>query len=82
MQNKSNKTMEFKAGKADKNFTEERLTGYTGLTVVSKYIQAQGIGSLLDGIFPTTKQNAVKSKNPDSLLPVQPAQPNFSRSPS
>jgi len=31
MQNKSNKTMEFKAGKADKDFTEERLINYTGL---------------------------------------------------
>ena len=39
MQNKSNNTIEFRAGKADKNFLEERLTSYTGLTVVSKYIQ-------------------------------------------
>jgi len=42
MRHKGNKIMEFKAWKADKNFTEELLTGYTGLTVVSKYIQAQG----------------------------------------
>jgi hypothetical protein len=53
MQNKSNKTMEFKAGKAEKNFTEERLTNYTGLTIVSKYIQAQGIGCLLDRLVHT-----------------------------
>ena len=31
MKDKSNKTMEFRAGKADKNFTEERLTSYTGV---------------------------------------------------
>jgi len=30
MQDKDNKTIKFKAGKADKNFTEERLTSYTG----------------------------------------------------
>ena len=55
MQDKSNKTIEFRAGKADKYFTEERLTSYTGLTVVSKYIQAQGIGKQLDRVFPTVK---------------------------
>ena len=31
MQDKSNKTVEFSAWKIDKNFTEERLTSYTGL---------------------------------------------------
>jgi len=70
MQNKSNKTMEFKAGKADKNFTEERLTNYTGLTIVSKYIQAQGIGHLLDKLFPTTKQNATKFSTTQIMLAV------------
>jgi len=70
MQNKSNNTIEFRAGKADKNFTEERLTGYTGLTVVSKYIQAQGIGSLLDGLFPTAKQNATKFSTTQIMLAV------------
>ena len=42
MQDKDNKNMEFRVGKADKNFTKKRLMSYTGLTVVSKYIQAQG----------------------------------------
>ena len=36
MQDKSSKTMEFVAGNAGKNFKEERLTSYTGMTVVSK----------------------------------------------
>jgi len=70
MQNKSNKTMEFKAGKADKNFTEERLTNYTGLAIVSKYIQTQSLGSLLDGLFPTTKQNATKFSTTQIMLAV------------
>ena len=35
---KSNKTIEFRAGKADKNLTEERLMSYAGLTEISKYI--------------------------------------------
>jgi len=60
MQDKSNKTIEFKSGKAVKNFTEERLTSYTGLTLVSKYIQAQGPGKLSDRLFPTVKKNATK----------------------
>jgi|WetSurMetagenome_2_1015567.scaffolds.fasta_scaffold931934_1 hypothetical protein len=60
MQDKSNKIMEFREGKADKNFTEERLTSYTGFTVVSKYIKSQGLGKLLDRLFPTVKQNAAK----------------------
>jgi hypothetical protein len=47
MQGKSNITMEFKAGKADKNFTVERLTNYAGLTPVSQYIQSQGIKSYI-----------------------------------
>ena len=64
------KTMEFKTGKADKNFTEERLTSYTGLTVVSRYIQAQGIGSLLDGLFPTTKQNVTKFSTTQIMIAV------------
>ena len=52
MQNKNNQTLEFRAGKANKKFIEERLTSYPGLTVVSKYMQAQGLGKLLDGLFP------------------------------
>jgi hypothetical protein len=70
MQDKSNKTIEFRAGKADKNFTEERLTSYTGLTVVLKYIQAQGLGKLLDGLFPTVKQNATKFSTTQIMLAV------------
>ena len=70
MRDKSNKTIEFRAGKADKNFTEERLTSYTGLTVVSKYIQAQGIGKLLDRLFPTVKQNATKFSTTQIMLAV------------
>lgn len=70
MQNKSNKTMEFTAGKADKNFTEERLTNYAGLTSVSQYIQSQGIGSLLDRLFPTTKQHATKFSTTQIMLAV------------
>ena len=70
MRDKSNKTIEFRAGKADKNFTEERLTSYTGLTVVSKYIQAQGIGKLLNRLFPTVKQNATKFSTLQIMLAV------------
>ena len=70
MQNKSNNTIEFRAGKADKNFTEERLTSYTGLTVVSEYIQTQGIGKLLDRLFPTLKQNATKFSTTQIMLAV------------
>jgi len=70
MRDKDNKNMEFRAGKADKNFTEERLTSYTGLTVVSKYVQAQGIGKLLDRLFPTVKQNATKFSTTQIMLAV------------
>ena len=70
MQDKSNNTIKFRAGKADKNFTEERLTSYTGLTVVSKYIQAQGLGKLLDRLFPTVKQNATKFSSTQIMLTV------------
>jgi|GEM_PF-6662044 len=34
MQYKDNKNIGFKAGKADKNFTEEQFTSYTGLAVI------------------------------------------------
>jgi hypothetical protein len=70
MQDKSNKTIEFREGKADKNFTEKRLTSYTGLTVVSKYIKVQGLGKLLDGLFPTVKQNATKFSTTQIMLAV------------
>jgi len=70
MRDKNNKTMEFRAGKANKNFTEEQLTSYTGLTVVSKYIQSQGLGKLLDGLFPTVKQNATKFSTTQIMLAV------------
>ena len=68
MQHKDNKNIGFKAGNADKNFTEERLTSYTGLAVVSKYIQAQGIGKLFDILFPTVKQNATKFSTTQIML--------------
>ena len=70
MQDKSNRIIEFKAGKAEKNFTEERLTSYTGLAVVLKYIEAQGIGKLFDGLFPTTRQNATKFSTTQIMLAV------------
>jgi len=70
MQNKDNKTIKFKAGKADKNFTEERLTGYTGLTAVSSYMEAYGLGKLIDGLFPTEQQNATKFSTTQIMLAV------------
>jgi len=70
MLNKDNKNIGFKAGNADKNFTEERLTSYTGLALVSKYIQAQGIGKLFDILFPTVKQNATKFSTTQIMLSV------------
>ena len=67
MQNKSNKAMEFKAGKADKNFTVEPLTNFMGLTSVSEYIRVQGIGSLPDRLFPTVKNSGRVCKNVNKL---------------
>lgn len=60
--------MESKARKAYNNFTDNRLTDYTGLTVVSGYIQSQGIGSLSDGLFPTAKQHATKCSKTQIIL--------------
>ena len=70
MLNKDIKKIEFKAGIADNNFTEEQLTSYTGLTVVSKYIQEQGVGKLFDILFPTVKQNATKFSTTQVMLSV------------
>lgn len=70
MQYKNSKTMVFKAGKADKNFTDERLTNYAGLTVVLHYLRAQGIDKLLDRLFPTVQHNATKFSTTQIMLSV------------
>jgi hypothetical protein len=70
MHHKDNKNIGFKAGNADKNFTEERLTSYTGLALVSKYIHSQGIGKLFDILFPTVKLNATKFSTTQIMLSV------------
>lgn len=70
MQHKDNKNLVFKAGKADKNFTDERLTSYTGLTSVSEYVNSQGIDKLFDILFPTVKQNATKFSTTQIMLSI------------
>lgn len=40
------------------------------MTVVSKYIQAQGLGKLLAKLFPTVKQNATKFSTTQIMLAV------------
>ena len=70
MQSKVKKTIEFKAGKADKNFTNERLTSFTGLTVVSNYIQKEGLTRLLDKLFPTDDYNSTKFTNTQIFLSI------------
>jgi len=69
MQDKSNKTIEFRAGKADKKISQRTINElHWGWTVVSKYIQAQRIGKLLDGLFPNVKQNPTKFSTTQIML--------------
>jgi hypothetical protein len=70
MQHKSNKNIEFRVGKANKNFTEERLTSHAGLTVVMDYIQSQGLEKRFDWMFPTIKQNATKFITKQIMLAI------------
>ena len=53
MQGKDTKQKSFKTTKVSKSFTGERLTSYSGLTVVWDYIKGLNLVSKLDKLFST-----------------------------
>jgi hypothetical protein len=60
---KSTKKFRFKATKVEKNFTSEKITSYSGLTVINDYVNHLGILKRLDHVFPTVKKNATQNLN-------------------
>jgi hypothetical protein len=68
MRNKDNKKLEFRAGKAGKSFTEERLISHTGLTVVRDYVCSQSLARQLNRVFETVKTNASRFCNVQILM--------------
>lgn len=63
MHHKSTKNLGYKATKVGKDFTSEKLTCYSGLTVVNDYVNHLGLFKKLDQIFFTVKNNATKYIN-------------------
>jgi hypothetical protein len=70
---KDNKKLEFRAGKAGKSFTEERLTSRTVLTVIRYYVCSQGLARQLNRVFETVKTNASRFCNVQILTSIVPA---------
>jgi len=60
---KSTKKFSFKVTKVEKNFTSEKLTSYSGLTVINDYVNHLGLFKQLDRVFSTVKNNATKILN-------------------
>jgi hypothetical protein len=63
MQHKSTKKLSFKPIKVGKNFTSEKLTSYSGLSVINDYVNHLGLFKRLDRVFSTVKNNATKILN-------------------
>jgi len=55
---KSTKKLRFQATKVGKSFTSERLTSYSGLTVINDYVNHLGIFNELNCALYTIKKNA------------------------
>ena len=60
---KSTKKLSFKTTKVEKSFTSEKLTSYSGLTVINDYLNYLGLPQQLDQTFSTVKDNATKILN-------------------
>jgi hypothetical protein len=60
---KSTKNLQYKATKVGKKITSEKLTSYSGLTVINDYVNRLGLFTRLDRVFPTIKHNATKILN-------------------
>src|SRR5215469_2629937 len=63
MHRKSTKNLRFKESKIGKNFTSDKLTSYSGLTVINDYVNHLGVFKQLDQKFSTVKNNATKILN-------------------
>ena len=63
MHRKSTKKLGFKATKVGKDFTAEKLTMYSGLTVINDNVNHLGLIDSLERAFPTVKNNATKISN-------------------
>ena len=60
---KSTKKLQYKSTKVEKSFTSEKLTSYSGLTVINDYVGYLGLFKQLDQVFRTAKNNATKILN-------------------
>ena len=60
---KSTKIFRYKATKVTRSFTSEKLTSYSGLTVINDYLNRLGLFNHLDRAFLTLKHNATKTLN-------------------
>jgi len=64
------KEVEIITGKVENNFTNERLTHYSGLGVIWDYINNKGLISLINRVFPTTWYNSLKFNNVQVLCSI------------
>jgi len=60
---KSTKILSFRAIKVKKSFTSEKLTSYSGLSVINDYVNYLGLFKEFDHAFATVKNNATKILN-------------------
>jgi hypothetical protein len=63
MHRKSTKKLRYKEIKISQGLTSEKLTSYTGLTVINNYVNQIGLFKQLDQVFTTIKHNATKILN-------------------
>ena len=65
-----NKTISHKSRKIDCSFTGNKLTGYSGLTSVMRYMNKLRIGQSLNKLFPTIQYNSTKYSDSQVLTVV------------
>ena len=63
MHRESTKKLRFKETQVGKDFSSEKLTSYSGPTVINDYVNHLGLFKALDKVFFTLKQNATKVLN-------------------
>ena len=67
---KSTKKLRFQTTKVEKGFTSEKLTSYSGLTVINDYANHLGLITQLDQAFSTLKTNATKFLNVQIFISI------------
>ncbi|URW80172.1 hypothetical protein [Xiashengella succiniciproducens] len=70
MQYNNSKKISFTASSVKEEFSSEKLTSYSGLSVTSDFINHCGIYRRLEHLFPTTRHNASRFSTAQILSSV------------